>query len=296
MRLLKLGLAVLFVTGLAVAASPESAALYYKIGKEALSRGEFEAAAQAFESAAKADPDNAEYAAQAALVRRVVDLRQSLEKESDDRKWLATASALFAFYMDNNIEREALSLALKMHTRQPTAETAAMLARARLALNQNAEAAEGLRALAEEKATAEVRVLLAIALARQGQVDQAKGLLAELKLPEKPAGYFLFDLARAQALVGEAKQALASLVQAFENTPPSQLKAARERAQKEGDFQSLRDDPAFAQALQTASKVTDEGCPYGQKHENCPKKATCPAAKGGKDKEHEKDKPNKNKP
>jgi tetratricopeptide (TPR) repeat protein len=295
-RALGTGLLVSLLAGLtaAWAAPADSAAIYYRIAKEALSRADFEAALQAFESAAKADPENAEYAAQAALVRRIIDLRQSLERQSDDQKWLAAATALFSFYMDNGIEREALSLALKAHTRQPTAETAAMLARARLALNQNTEAAQELRSLAAEKMTAEVRALLGIALARQNQVDQAKALLSELKLPEKPAAYFLFDLARLHALVGDRNEALHHLVSAFENTPPTQLNAAKDRARKEPDFQSLRDDPGFAQALQTASKVTDEGCPYGQKHENCPKKATCPAAKAGKD--HNKGKSKKDKP
>jgi len=284
-RALGTGLVVMLLAGFAVAqaGSAESAALYYKIGKEALIRADFDAALQALESAARADPQNGEYAAQAALVRRIIELRQSLERQSDDQKWLAAATALFSFYMDNGIEREALSLALKAHSRHATAETAAMLARARLALNQNAEAADELRALAAEKVTAEIRVLLGIALARQAQVDQAKAVLSELKLPDKPAGYFLFDLARLHALLGSRQEALQKLISAFENTPPSQLNVAKDRARKDPDFQSLREDPEFAQVLRTASKVTDEGCPYGQKHEDCPKKATCPAAKAGKD-------------
>jgi tetratricopeptide (TPR) repeat protein len=253
-------------------------------GTELLSKGDLDGAAKAFEAAAKAEPDNQNYQVRAAIVQRVLAMRQTLDEQTDNEKWLNTAKALHTFYDENGIHDQALALANRAHTKLNTTETAVMLARSRLALGMNSEAAEGLRGITQSKIDAQVRVLLGLALARQGQKDEAAKLLGTLKddAPESPQCEF--DLARLHTLLGQHKEATAALVRCFETTPPSGLDAIKEQARTCDDLKPLQSKPEFKKALDTQSKVAESKCSKGPDCGKCPLKKKC---QGKDQKSHE---------
>lgn len=276
-----LGFALICLATVALAEPAEKAAQHFAEGNALLAQADFEGALRAYKAAVEADPDNDDYRAQAALLRRAMKLRETLDEEVDRAKWAAKARGLYTFYMQNNVIGEAVALANKVHAQQQTAESAAMLARARLAAGENAAAADELRALPESQRDAEVRVLLGLALAREGQTAEAEGLLEQLELPPEPRWPLLFDLARAHARLGHRDPALGYLTRCFENTPPSWLDTLKQQARTSDDFAGLHGTPAFAKALRTASKVKGGCGGCGGKAGGCKKscshtdKSTC---------------------
>ena len=261
-REMKLGLAAvcaaIFVTA-ALAGPRRDAAVKFAEGKALLAEGDFAAAMKAYTAAAKADPDNPDYRVQAMLVRRVIKLREKLDTQKDPEKWLGDARSLYAFYRENEIHTEALAIALKVHAEEASADSAAMLARARLALNRNAEAVQTLGSVPQEQVTAEVRVLMGVALARQGTKGQADLILEDLEQPPEVGSQVLFDLACLHSLLGRSDDAVAVLIRCFENTPAHELEQVQARAKQSEDFAALRGTPAFATALTTNSKIK-AGC------------------------------------
>ena len=272
-------LSVAVCSATAWAGAKNAADEHYAQGDALLAKADFQGAFAAYSAAAKADPDKPEYRMKAALVRRVIKARESLEKTDDAEKWLRTATGLHAFYSQNEIHGEALALALKIHTRQPTADSAAMLARTRLAMDMNQDAAEGLNDLPEDQATDEIRVLMGIALARQDQVAQAKELLQGVGCTKDSGTTFLYDLARLHALTGDTKAALHTLTCYFENTPPSRLPDAKEHVGLSGDFASLRDTAEFVTVFATKSAVPESKCSSGASCGKCPSRGGCSASK-----------------
>jgi tetratricopeptide (TPR) repeat protein len=269
------GLMCVVLPAAAWAGSQADAKAQFTQGNELLKKGDIEGAARALEAAAKADPDNKAYQIRWMVVQRVASMRRSLDQQTDNDKWLNTARALHTFYYQNGILDQALSLATKAHTKLNTTETAVMLARSRLALGMNSEAAEGLRGIMKSKVNAEVRALLGIALARQGRTDEAQKLLSGTKDAPSDQPEYQFDLARLCTLLGNDRQACAALVRCFESTPPSALDSMKEQARTSDDLKPLRDKPAFKKALETQSKVPESKCSQGMSCGKCPLKKKC---------------------
>lgn len=274
-RGLMIGLVCVALPAAAWAGAQDDAKAQFTQGNELLKKGDLDGAAKAFEAAAKAEPDNQNYQIRSMIVQRVLTMRQSLDLQTEDEKWLNTARALHTFYYENGIHDQALALATKAHTRLNTTETAVMLARSRLALGMNSEAAEGLRGITEAKVNAEVRALLGIALARQGQKDQAKKLLKSTREATSDNLQYEFDLARLHTLLGDHKEALTALVRCFENTPPSALDTMKERARTSEDLKPLQDKSGYKKALETQSKVTESKCSKGPDCGKCPLQKKC---------------------
>ena len=252
-----LAVACLAVSTTAALAGWNNADGKYARGNRLLAKGDFEGAYQAYRLAVQAQPYNPKYQTRARLVQRMITMRETLEQAEDSEQWFEAAQKLHTLYHDNGIHSEALALALKAHAKKASPESLAMLARTRLAIGQNIDAAEALRELSGEQATAEIRVLMGIALARQGQTSPAQKLLKSAEPPRTPSNQFLFDAARLHALVGSQNDALKMLTRSFEKSPPSQLDSMKTRAQQSEDFAKLRHNPGFAQALATKSKVPE---------------------------------------
>ena len=256
-------------------AGPQDAVDQFAEGNALLAQADFEAALKAYTAAAQADPDNSEYRMQATLVRRVIKIRQTLDELKDDPKWLTTAKALYTFYVDNKVHGEALAIATQINAQEGSPESAALLARARLAQGMNAAAAEGLRSVAPDKVNAELRVLLGLALGRQGQTAAARELLTKIEEPTPTGCSYLYDLACLHALAGDRDQAVKVLTAYLENTPPSRLEAARQRVRKSNDLAALRNHSGFATALAVQSKVAESKCSSGPSCGECPHRAKC---------------------
>lgn len=244
-------------------------------GNTLLQKGDFEGALEAFTAAAKADPDNDEYRQQAALIRRVIALRDRLDKEEDAELWVRMATSLHGFYHQRKVYSEALTLDQRIDARLNNADSAAMLARTQLALNMHSAAASLLKDLQADQVTPEAKALYGIALARQGKLEAAKALAESVELPKEPDPQLLFDLACLRASVGDTKEALPLLQRSFESTPPSRLAAAKTAARECPDLVTLKDSEAFAAVLETESQVKESGCSHGASCGKCPMQAKC---------------------
>ena len=172
-------------------------------GNELLSEGSFQEALQAYSAAVRAERTNQQYGQQFLLVRRVIALRGGLDREKDPQRWVAIAQSLRSFYVSQGIYPEALSLDETIHARLNTAYSAGQLAETQLAMGKDAEASRVLSALAPEKATTGTQALLAVALARQGQADEARKIGEKAMAPDDAGPGTLYSLARMHAVVGD---------------------------------------------------------------------------------------------
>lgn len=261
--------------GPALGASREEATALFAQGDVLLAQADFTAALKAYANAAKADPEAQAYRQQYAMVRRIIKMREAIEQEKNPEKWESTARALRSFYYEHGIHGEALGLDRQFHTRLNTAESAAMLAETELTLGMNAEAAELLSGLGEDKNSLQTQVFLGIALARLEQVDKAKTIAEGCKVPDDAGPGTLFDVARLRALIGDASGALALLARSFESTPPSRLDAFKDYAKKAPDLSAVVARADFAKVLETASKVPESSCSGGTSCGKCPSQSSC---------------------
>jgi len=271
---------LLFLPDAARAGSNEGAAGFSRQAADLLARADFDGALNAYREAAKADPENQEYRQQYALVRRIAKMRESIDKEQNPQKWETTARALRSFYYNHGLFGEALPVDRQFHTKLNTAESATMLAETELKLDMNAEAADLLGGLDEQKQSPHTQALLGLALARQGKLDEARAIAEKCVLPDAAGPDLFFNVARMRALLGDASQALSLLVRTLEQTPPSRLEARVAEAKTCPDFANLVAAADFGKALKTPSKVKESGCSGGSSCGKCPSKSKCSAAKG----------------
>ena len=278
MRIISISVAVGFIVTcppLARAESAHPAADAFAQGGALLVKGDFDAALKAYATAAKADSANQAYRQQYSLVRRVIKMRKRIEKENNPEKWTSTAEPLRAFYYEHGVYTEALPLDRQFHAKMNTPESAAMLAQTQLELGMNDEAAGLLSSLDKDKITPRSQVLLGIAFARQGKLDDARRIAKDFAVPKDAKPPVLWNLARLRALVGDSSDALGLLTRCFESTPPSRLDAAKTGAKESNDFRTLLASADFAKVLETKSKVKESGCSSGTSCGKCPSRASC---------------------
>lgn len=261
------------------AVGPEEARRVFIEGQARLAQGEFDAALDAFKSAARKERSNEEYDRQYKLLRQVLQLRKSLPKEKDPEKWLTGASALHAYYHDHGLFGQSLPLDEERFRRQATAESAVLLAQTQFALESHSEVVERLAALPPEVQSPHTRVLHALALSRLGRLEEARSLLADrgsfdgLSDPE-----CFLDLGRVLATTGDPKDALSALKRSLELTPPSRLEAHKARLAKCPEFAAVADTAEFGEVLATPSTIKESPCSGGAGCSKCPKRAKCGSA------------------
>jgi len=258
----------------------EMASRAHAEGQARLAEADFAGALTAFKAAAKSDRENAEYTQDYAVLRQIMRLRESLPKEQDAERWFQGAAALTAFYHQHGLYAESLSLDEERYRRDPSTESAILLARTQLALGSNSLAAASLGALPKEHQTVQARVLLGLALARDGRTDEAKLLAADPGKVEADAGaQSFYELACVWALVARPQEALRSLTRSIELTPPSQVDDLKGRIKRCPDLQALSQTSEFAEVMKTASKVQESPCSGGTGCSKCPKREKCGSAK-----------------
>jgi len=279
-------LAVILIAGMLFMAVPtlgstrETPQQAFERGNLLLRQGDFDGALGALRAAARGAKSNETYAQAYALLRRIVKLRTSLQRETNRAKWMQGAAALRAYYFEHGLFAEALAIDTKRFQHDPSSESATDLAATHLALNQNAKAESVLAQLPGERRTLHTSILRGLAIARLGRVEQARSLarvLAEHMTGTDPAVHY--DLARLHALAGERETAAAALVRTFEQTPPSRAAALKEHIAQCTDFNAIRGDAAFRTALTTASKVKESGCSSGTDCGKCPSRSKCKKTK-----------------
>ncbi len=254
---------------------PDPAASSFDKANTLLTQGAFDDALRAFAVAAKTDPGNTAYRENYAVLRRIIRMRERLDKEANPQKWETSALAIRAYYYEHAIYKEALPLDRQIHEKLNNATSAEMLAETQLNLGLNAEAAETLQQMDAKEATPRSQMLLGIALARSQKVDEARAATSELTIADKAGPHVLFDAARLKALLGDNPAAITLLVKCFESTPPSRLDAMKTLAKESPDLKGISAGPEFATALATASKVKESECSGGSSCGSCPSRASC---------------------
>lgn len=257
------------------ASEPDTAAARFAQGAAALQKGDFHAALADYAAAARAEPANEHYRQQHALLRRIMQMRDQLEQETDSEKWEAGALALRSFYQDNGVHGELLALDRRAHARLNSADSAARLADTLLARGDNNATVDLLSALDESRQTDRTRVLLGIALARTGRLEEAK-VIAGKVIPADDGPGMLYDVARLRALVGNTDGAMAALTACFEQTRPSRLAAFKDLAKADADLAGIARHDGFAKVLATASKIKESSCSGGESCAKCPSRGKCP--------------------
>ncbi len=244
-------------------------------GQKSLADGDLRAAVKSYGTAVKLDRDNQQYLQQYMLVRRAVALQDVVAKESDPQKWEQSALALRSFFSTQGLHAQALPLDRAMLDRSPTADNAMQLAETLLALERSADAAEVLTGLDSQRATTASQALLAIAFARQGKLEQAKGIAKSLKpaVEEDPGTLYL--TARMHAAVGNADQAQSLLTRCYEAVPPSRLDSLKSLTRQCQEFAGLVSLASFATVLKTESKVPESKCSGGSSCSTCPMRGNC---------------------
>jgi len=275
-RLVGVCVGVLVLVRAAGAAEPSAAERRFAEGQALLAQADVDGATVAFVEAARGAPDRAEFVERATLLRRVQRLRRVAADERNGPAADRAIEALHAFYLQYDLPRLAVEGDRKAFARSPSAQTAARLAQALLANGENAEVTTVVAAYSGTSLG--LATDHAIALARMGYEDEATGLLRRAAEAADPTPSDHYDRVRALALLGRTDEALAQLVACFEGTTPAALPVLRARAPKERDFAGLFALPAFAQAMRTASQVT-ESCSGGTSCSGCPNRGACGGAK-----------------
>jgi thioredoxin-like negative regulator of GroEL len=269
-----LTLTALWAATLATQAA-EPATEHFAEGQTALAAGDFEAAFKAFASAAKLEPTNTTYRQEAALVRRVMMVRDRLPKLEDKPEWANVARSLHTYYDDHRVYGESLKLDRQLHKRLDNAESATLLGHTLIALNKDTEAAELLEPWTAQDKNVHARVLRSIALAHAKQLEPAEALAAKVDVPAECDPHLAFDAARMHTLLGNKVTAVETLMQCFKRTPPSRLDHMRTAAKKCADFTTIADGDAFAFALKTKSEVEESSCSSGTSCGACPNRSKC---------------------
>ena len=272
-RSIIVGFVVVAVTIPALAGPAEDAAKAFAQGKALLAEGDFHGALEAYREATANDLKNSQgYRQHYSMLSQVIRLRMKIEKEQDPDRWDKMAAALRSFNADNNLHSEALAIDQESHKRHRVTASAIALAETQLALDMSSEAINTLSGLGQEERTPRARALLGLALARQGQIDQAKELAAKVDAGKDSGPRLLYDLACLRARIGDTQGALEALTRCFELTSPYRLGSLKADAQTCSDFAAFAGASGFARALETQSKVKASGC--GGKCTGCSKKSS----------------------
>ncbi|MBN2446283.1 MAG: hypothetical protein JXO22_06140 [Phycisphaerae bacterium] len=290
-RKVVIGLTLVCMMVPAVSAAQAAGEKAFAEGGKLLQQGDFEGALKAYTAAASENPREESYRMRAALVERVIEFRKKLDEEKDDQQWATRATALHVFYHMNGVYGEALKLDQQIHAKVGSTMSAAMLARTQLALNQNAETVKLLSDF--DGKTTELQILLGIAQARQGEMEQAKELAAASPLGDDANPEMVYDRARLLTQIGQTDEGMSLLRRYFEITHPNWLGQAKATAQDCVDFASIKNSEAFTKVLATESSIKASGCSGGASCGQCPSRSKCSSVKTGEEKkegcqEHEK--------
>lgn len=247
-------------------------------GEAKLQKLDLPAAMRAYSRAVKADPQNTEYRERFLELRRVTSIKHYVDSRPNADRWLPMVVTLHAFYLNEGLDTAALDIDRHAHTRLGNPTTAVLLSETLLRLDRPAEVVSTLAPRTSK--TWHEDVLLGIALARLGKMDDAKVIDQRVSGQDKSAlvPVQLQDLARLKARLDDVPNALALLTASLEKTPSTAIEAARRRIRAEEDYANIRTLPSFAKVLATPSKVA-QTCSGGTSCGSCPNRGNCGGAR-----------------
>jgi tetratricopeptide (TPR) repeat protein len=159
--------------------------------------------------------------------------------------------------------------------RAPTADNAIQLGETLLTLDRAGEAVQILGSLDRQRSTPASQALLAVALARQGKLNEARAIAASTRVTEPSDPVTLYLTARMHAVVGQSDQALSALGRCFQAVPPSRLEALKSLARECPELAALASLSAFETVLRTPSRVAESKCSGGSSCSSCPMRGGC---------------------
>lgn len=259
------------------AQAAQDAAAEFRQGHDRLAAGDLRGALQSYVAAVKADRANQEYLQQYLMVRQAITLQAAMSDRQDLAEWETKAQALRSFFVMQGLPAQTLPIDREIFARLKTADAAVQLADTLLQLDQFGEAEQVLKSLDAGRSTLGSRALLAIALARQNKMDDARRVGASVAIPTSgtvdPGTLYL--LARMRAALGETDVAIGLLKRSFESVPPSRLDDLKTHAKSCADFGSASSGASFAAVLKTQSKVAESKCSGGSSCASCPMRGGC---------------------
>lgn len=275
-QLMRVGIVVF---GLGIMAVPGWAAenteqAFYR-GQKLIAGGELRAAAEALKAAVLGDLNNQDYLRQFMATRQALKYQMIVESREASPHWNEAADGLSLYYRSQGHHDQALPVDEVIYQKRQTTDAAVQLAETLLAVDQAQRAAELLGELSSKHTTPASQALLCVALARQGDLEQARRIATELQLASDADAFTRYLAARAQAAVGKDTLALNTLKRCYESVPPSRLGALKSHTKSCSDFVNLVSTEAFDQVLQTESKVPESKCSGGSSCSNCPIRGKC---------------------
>ena len=244
-------------------------------GNSLLAKGDLNGALQAYASAVQADRANQQYSQQYLLLRQVIQLQNRLAGTTNGSQRVQLCQALRAFYGSHGLHDQALVMDQELFRRLKTGAAAVQLAETHLALDQTDAAVSVLSGLDAKQTTDATQAMLALALARQGQMSEAQRIAASIAVPANAGPDTLYAIARMHAALGNDQAALSTLRRCLESVPPSRLSDWKSRAKQCADFASLTASTGFQEVLQTSSKVVESACSGGSSCATCPMRGGC---------------------
>lgn len=250
----------------------------YQAAQDQIKQGELRQALTTLKQAVDAEPQNKQYAQEFMLLRQIIAMQQQLDREKNPAKWNGYAQRLRTYYDQNGADGMLLDLDRKIYAKTPSISNAGMLAESLMATENDGEALQLLSGISNNSRSALSNVLFGLALHRNGKTDEATTIASTYVTPQakKPlTPPILVRLARLEAALGKKDAAIASLKQAFEQTPPGAQTAMRERCKTVDEFAELQNDDEFKVALNATSKVTESACSGGSSCGTCPMRSKC---------------------
>lgn len=247
----------------------------FQKSQQLVAAGDLLAAKKALTTAVKTERGNQAYRKQYMLVSQALKLEKAVKTQQDPQRWESSAKSLSLFYTSQGLHAQSLPVDEAIFQRLRTEEAAMQLADTLLSLDQNERAVEVLRSIQPKQATTASQALLSVALARQGNLSEASRMEAAFKVAPDTDSVALFLVARAQAAIGEDAKSLTTLARCYESVMPSRLDALKSYTRQCREFSGMASSVAFAQALQTKSKVHESKCSGGSSCSNCPMRGKC---------------------
>jgi tetratricopeptide (TPR) repeat protein len=272
-----LALGIVLICGAGVTAQQDQvgAAQATAQGNALLKQGDFPAALEAFRKAAQAADATQSHKQEFMRVRRMIKMREMVEKEKDQEKWWKTAKTLRNFYYKYRLYKELNTLAARMHAQRKSPGSATVLADSLLLLNQDAKAEAVLTAAGQDKLSLQGKALLGIALARQQKTKPAQAVLAVLQLGDDASPRLMHDVARIKVLCGDVDGGMAMLCSALKKTSPKGIAGFKEFIASTPEFSKPPAKEHLAKVLLTESAMSESDCSGGADCGSCPSKNGC---------------------
>ncbi len=246
----------------------------FETGKALLKeKGDMQAAMHKFVEAVHLDPGVTEYSTMLSWTgraRRLEAMKKADEDNLDD--WCKRCRGLHIFYLALGMTKQAIQNDKELCERSKDPDDTIRLAQAYFVDGQFTEAAKVLQGMGDN-ATPASDAMLVLALDRAGDREKAIGVAKEITVPETLTSAAAYNLARAKAIAGDAKESADLLTALFEATAPVRLEAKKQEVVECKDFDEIRDSAEYQAAMKSESKLS--GCSEGKSCATCPMRGQC---------------------